>query len=64
MSSPTVPELLDIEEAAAFLGVNERWMRRSVAEQRIEFIRVVRLIRFRREALERYLADNTVGAIS
>lgn len=64
MSTPTTPDLLDTAEAAALLGVNERWMRRSVAEKRIEFVRVGRLIRFRREALEQYLADNTVGAQS
>lgn len=64
MTATHGPELLDVEQAAEYLGVTPRWMRRAVAERRIEFIRVGRLIRWRKDALDRYLAENTEGALS
>jgi excisionase family DNA binding protein len=40
------PELVDIETVAKLLGVGERYVRRMVAERRIEFVKIGHYIRF------------------
>lgn len=55
-------DMLPCPEAADVLGVSERWVRRAVAERRIPFVKVGRLIRFRRSDLDAYIAANTVEA--
>ncbi len=59
------PGLLNIEQAAEYLGFNERHLRRLVNERRIAHVKDVKLLRFdvrdldtwirlhRREAIER-----------
>lgn len=46
---------LNLLEAARYLNVNERYVRRLVAERRIPFLKVGRLLRFRPRDLEEYL---------
>lgn len=47
MASPsTLPRLLDINELAEHLGVTHRHIRRLIAERRIPYVKVGRLIRF------------------
>ena len=46
---------LDLVEAASYLNVNERYIRRLVAERRVRYLKVGRLLRFRVEDLETFL---------
>jgi excisionase family DNA binding protein len=55
----TEDRLLSFEEAAQFLSVSARWLRRAVAERRIEHVKVGRLLRFRLSALESYVEAQT-----
>jgi len=45
----------DLVEAASYLNVNERYVRRLVAERRVRYLKVGRLLRFRVEDLETFL---------
>ena len=51
---------LSIEQAAAYLNVEVRWMRRAVFERRLPYYKVGRYIRFRREDLEEFLRRGRV----
>lgn len=52
--------LLDVGEAARYLGCGERLIRRLVAQRRIRSLRVGRFVRLRTSDLEGYLRDHTV----
>jgi excisionase family DNA binding protein len=52
-------ELLTVQETAALLKVSDGTVRRHVATGRLPAVRVGRLIRIRREAVERFLAPGT-----
>jgi excisionase family DNA binding protein len=52
--------LLSIEEAAAYLGVTPRWMRRAVERRTLPHIKLGRLVRFDQADLEAYLAEQRV----
>lgn len=54
--------LLGASETAERLGMSERSLRRAVAEGRITHYRLGRLIRFRPEDVEAYLASCRVDA--
>ncbi len=56
--------LLTVAQAAEFLGTTERFPRRLVEQRRIEFVKVGRAVRFRREALIDYLARQTVAPVA
>lgn len=49
-------EVLSVPEAAAFLGVSERSLRRLIAEKQVPFARVGGSLRLRRTALVDWLA--------
>jgi len=51
---------LDIEAAARYLNVTKRFMRRLVAERRIPFHRVGRLLRFRVADLDAFFSNGRV----
>lgn len=51
---------LDIKQAAAFLNVAERWMRRAVGERRIAYYKVGGHVRFAVEDLRAYLLSSRV----
>ena len=51
---------LSIEQAARYLNVEVRWMRRAVFERRLPYYKVGRYIRFRREDLEEFLRRRRV----
>jgi len=53
---------LNLLQAARYLNVNERYVRRLVAERRIPFLKVGRLLRFRPRDLEEYLVACEVRA--
>lgn len=62
MSAPEGYEhLLTIADAAEFLGTTERFPRRLVEQRRVEFVKVGRAVRFRKQALVEYLARQTVS---
>jgi excisionase family DNA binding protein len=48
-------ELVDIDEAASWLGVDVRFMRRLVAERRITYYKVGRYLRFDAVDLDDFL---------
>jgi excisionase family DNA binding protein len=49
------PELLTIEEVAALLGVNLRYVRRMVAERRIPIVKIGHLVRIEKDDIESYV---------
>jgi len=51
---------LTLPEAAAYLNVSQRFMRRLVAERRIAFHKLGHLLRFRVTDLDRFLAAGRV----
>jgi excisionase family DNA binding protein len=51
--------LLSIPESADYIRRNDRFLRRMVAERKIEYVKVGRLIRFRQSVLDAYLAEHT-----
>ena len=46
MATSTLPRLLDINELAEHLGTSHRHIRRLIADRRIPYVKVGRLIRF------------------
>jgi excisionase family DNA binding protein len=56
---PAAPPLT-LSEAAAYLNVSQRFMRRLVAERRIAFHKLGHLLRFRVTDLDRFLAAGRV----
>ena len=51
---------LSIEQAATYLNVEIRWMRRAVFERRLPYYKVGRYVRFRREDLDDLLARGRI----
>lgn len=51
------PALIDLAEVARRLAVNERHVRRLVAERRIPFVKWGRLLRFDPAAIDDWLKD-------
>lgn len=45
-ATDTLPTLLDIDQLAKHLGTSHRHIRRLIAERRIPYVKVGRLIRF------------------
>jgi excisionase family DNA binding protein len=55
-------QLLTVDEAGMVLNTGPRFVRRLIAERRIEFVRVGRHVRIPQPALLRFIADGTVRA--
>ena len=51
---------LNVDEAAEYLGVKVRFVRRLVNERRITFYKVGRYVRFDPEVLDQFLIDSIV----
>jgi excisionase family DNA binding protein len=51
----TIPQLLTIEQLAERLGITVRHVRRLVAERRVPYLKVGRLVRFDPEAINAWL---------
>lgn len=58
----TTGDLLTVAQAADYLNITEHFVRRLIQEHRLPFIRVGRLIRLRRSALEAWLIESEVPA--
>ncbi|MEU3163802.1 helix-turn-helix domain-containing protein [Streptosporangium sp. NPDC006930] len=57
-------QLLTVIEAADLLHTSVRFVRRLVAERRIEFVKVGRHVRIRESALVAYVVAGTVPPMS
>ncbi|MFC0624735.1 excisionase family DNA-binding protein [Kribbella deserti] len=68
MSTRTIETLLTVADAARVLGTwdssGERFPRRLIAERRIRFVRVGRMVRIPESALAEYIDAQTVQAIT
>ncbi|MER6950266.1 helix-turn-helix domain-containing protein [Nonomuraea sp. NPDC000554] len=53
-------KLLNVEEAAELLNTSPRFVRRLIAERRIEFVKLGRPVRIRESALIAYVVEGTV----
>jgi excisionase family DNA binding protein len=53
---------LDVDEAAAYLGVTRRWVRRAIAERRIPYIKLGQYVRLDPRDLDAYLEHRRVPA--
>lgn len=54
--------ILTSQEAALYLGVTERWVRRAVAEKRIPYVKVGKLLRFHTDDLDGWVESRRVPA--
>lgn len=63
-SGRSLPELLDLDEVAAHLGVSTRHVRRLVAERRIPFLKWGHLLRFDPAEIASWLDGCRVGPSS
>lgn len=57
-SEARTADLLDYDQAAAYLNTTPHWMRRARFEGRIPFVKLGRLVRFRRSDLDAYIEEN------
>jgi excisionase family DNA binding protein len=57
-------DLLNTEQAAAYLGVTSRTLEvwRCTKRQAIPYIKVGRLVKYRKTELDQWLAQQTIGA--
>ena len=53
---------LNVEEAAEYLGMKPRFIRRLINERRIDFFKVGRFVRLDPDVLDQFLADSLVPA--
>lgn len=58
-------DLMSMEELATYLGgVSQDWIYQRTAKNEIPFVKVGRLIKFRREEIDRWLAARSVPAVA
>jgi excisionase family DNA binding protein len=56
----TDDRLFSVGEAAEYLNVGERFIRRVVAERRIPFVKVGKYVRLKKSVLDAFIEANTV----
>jgi excisionase family DNA binding protein len=56
--------LLSVEAAAEYLGASPRFVRRLVAERRVPYVKVGRLVRLTAEDLDDYIAAARVETLT
>lgn len=56
-ATSTLPKLLDISELAEHLGTSQRHIRRLIADRRVPYLKVGRLVRFDAEDIARWLDE-------
>ena len=61
--SETAPVLLDVNEVARRLGTEARFVRRLIAERRIEYHKVGRHVRISKAALDEFIKAGRVEAV-
>jgi excisionase family DNA binding protein len=52
-----------LEDVADRLGVNERYVRRLIAERRVPYLKIGHLIRFDPNDIDQWIAQTRVAAI-
>ncbi|MFG2071680.1 helix-turn-helix domain-containing protein [Nonomuraea maritima] len=57
-------QLLTVDEAADALHTSVRFIRRLIAERRIEFVKVGRHVRIRKSAVIAFVVANTVAPLT
>lgn len=57
------PGLLTIKEAAAQLGLSQKYLYKLVSDKKIDFVRLGTAIRFNPADLDQWIADRTVPAV-
>ena len=63
-SAAVRPALVNIDQAAARLGVSVRHMRRLVAERRIPFVKWGHLLRFDPDEVDHWIAECAVQPVA
>jgi excisionase family DNA binding protein len=63
-STPTLPQLLTIEQLAERLGVSIRHVRRLVAERRVPYLKVGKFVRFDPAEVSSWLDESRRSAIA
>ena len=53
---------LNVDEAAEYLGMTPRFIRRLIDERRIDFFKVGRFVRLDPDVLDQFLSDSVVPA--
>ena len=61
--SKAMGKLLTVQQAAERLGTSVRFPRRLIAERRITFVRVGRLVRIPESAIEDLIVEGTVEPV-
>jgi excisionase family DNA binding protein len=59
-----IDRLLTMQQAAELLGTSDEFPRRLIAERKIKFVRVGRLLRISESALSDYIAAATVQPVT
>ena len=57
----TIPQLLTIDQLAERLGITVRHVRRVVAEKRVPYLKVGKLVRFDPDQIMQWLASRRQG---
>jgi excisionase family DNA binding protein len=57
----TIPQLLTIDQLAERLGITVRHVRRLVAEKRVPYLKVGKLVRFDPDEIKQWLASQREG---
>jgi excisionase family DNA binding protein len=57
------PRVIGVEDAAIYLSVPVRFIRRLVAEKRIRYYKVGKYVRFAKEDLDAFLRDALCEAV-
>lgn len=60
--SDTHRKPLNVDEAAEYLGMKPRFIRRLINERRIDFFKVGRFVRLDPDVLDQFLMDSVVPA--
>ena len=56
--------LLDVGELSTFLGASTDWIYQRTAKNEIPFVKVGRLLKFRRSEIDRWLSAHSVPAVA
>jgi excisionase family DNA binding protein len=52
--------LLTVAQAAEYINVSQRWIRRAIFEGRVEVVKLNRLVRIPQEALDELVAQGRI----
>ncbi|MGB7236969.1 MAG: helix-turn-helix domain-containing protein [Rhodococcus sp. (in: high G+C Gram-positive bacteria)] len=54
--------LLDIDDAADYLNVNPRFIRRLIAQRRVNYLKIGKFVRFDQDELDEWVQQRRVDA--